>query len=74
MHGAVANAAMKHAKKGQDELTELRRKTKHQEAALKALTQVRYVCTNGGLRSRLVSLCNRFTIWRITSNSITHTC
>jgi len=40
MQGAVANAALKRAKNAGDELQELRRKTKHQEIALKTLTQV----------------------------------
>ena len=36
----LANRALKHHKKQSDELNELRRKTKHQEAALRTLTQV----------------------------------
>lgn len=35
----LANRALKHHKKQSDELNELRRKTKHQEAALRTLTQ-----------------------------------
>lgn len=40
MQKAAGKAALNRVKKGNEELNELRRKTKHQEAALRTLTQV----------------------------------
>jgi hypothetical protein len=40
MSKGMTKAAVQRVQKGQDELNELRRKTKHQEAALRTLTQV----------------------------------